>query len=215
MARKFISSAFCVALAYACAFAWEESNSAKAATADWTVTISTSVVNRCLQYPDSKLYPLIRSSIYFQQGVLESSKEEKEMERRGAEQDIAVPETLYENQYSSHFRAVGLHRFQQLIIKPGTPGTIKITTSNSSLRHEEVNAAANATLRLILDLYLNKMSLRSVTVPREIFDLYVQELQRYGFRSANVVPGQTISALLPLSVRSEPAGRSIYLTYGM
>jgi hypothetical protein len=194
---------------------WLCTTSVNAGTADWTVTISTSVVDRCLDYPDSKLQPLIRSSVHFQQELLEPSKEEKEMEKRGAEADIAIPQTLYENQYSSHFRTIGMHRFKQLMIKPGTPGMIKVTTSNSRLRQEEANAAANTTLRLILDLYLNKMSLRSVLVPRDVFDLYVQELQRYGFRTANVVPGQTLSAVLPLSVRSEPAGRSIYLAYGM
>lgn len=213
MARRNILSMFCIVAA--CALSWLCATSVSAGTADWTVTISTSVIDRCLEYPDSKLQPLIRSSVHFQQELLEPSKEEKEMEKRGAEADIAIPQTLYENQYSSHFRTIGLHRFKQLMIKPGTPGMIKVTTSNSRLRQEEANAAANTTLRLILDLYLNKMSLRSVLVPRDLFDLYVQELQRYGFRTANVVPGQTLSAVLPLSVRSEPAGRSIYLAYGM
>ncbi len=198
-----------------CLLACLYASSVHAGTTAWTVTIKTSVIDHCLEYPNSKLQPLIKSAVHFQQDLLEPSKEDKELAKYGAEPDIAVPETLYENQYSSHFHAVGLHRFKQLMIKPGTPGSIKIVTSNSSMRHEEVNAAANSTLRLILDLYLNKMALRSVTVPRDIFDLYVQELQRYGFRSANILPGQTLSALVALSVRSEPAGRQVYLSYGM
>lgn len=196
-------------------FVWSHPHAAYAGTADWTVTINTSVVSHCLEYPNSKLKPLIRSAIHFQQELLEPSKEDKEMLKLGAEPDIAIPPTLYENHYSSHFRAVGLHRFKQLMLKPATPGKIRITVSNSPLKQEEVNAAANATLRLILDLYLNKMFLRSVVVPRDIFDMYVQELQRYGFRTAIIVPGQSISALVPLSIRSEPAGKSVYLAYGM
>lgn len=197
------------------AFVWAHPRAAYAGTADWTVTINTSVVNRCLEYPNSKLKPLIRSAIHFQQELLEPSEEDKEMLKLGAEPDIAIPPTLYENHYSSHFRAVGLRRFKQLMLKPATPGKIRITVSDSPLRQEEVNAAANTTLRLILDLYLNKMFLRSVVVPRDIFDTYVQELQRYGFRTAIIVPGQSIRALVPLSVRSEPAGKSVYLAYGM
>jgi hypothetical protein len=158
---------------------------------------------------------MIRASVHFQQELLEATREDKELEKRGAEPDIAIPPTLYENLYSCHFRMIGMHRFKQLMIKPGTPGTIKIMTSNSSLKQEEVNAAANATIRLVLDLYLNKMGLRSVAVPRDIFDLYVQEIQRYGFRTANVTPGQTMSMILPLSVRSDPPGRSVSLGYGM
>lgn len=208
-------SRFSRILVLVCTIPWLHSVSVYAATTDWTVTIKTSVVESGLNYTDSKLQPLIRSSVHFQQELLEPSKEDKELEKKGGEPDIAIPPTLYENLYSSHFRMIGMHRFKQLMIKPGTPGSIKITTSNSNSKQEEVNGAANATVRLVLDLYLNKMGLRSVVVPRDIFDLYVQELQRYGFRSINVTPGQTISTLLPLSVRSEPAGRAVYLGYGM
>ena len=164
MARKEFSIILCAVLLLA--FAWSQVNAAYAGTADWTVTINTSVVDHCLDYPDSKLKPLIKAAIHFQQELLEPSKEDKEMQKLGAEPDIAIPPTLYENHYSSHFRAVGLHRFKQLMLKPATPGKIRITITNSDLRQEEVNAAANATLRLILDLYLNKMFLRSVVVPR-------------------------------------------------
>ncbi len=183
-----------------------------AGTADWVVTVNTKVIDHCLDYPDSKLTPLIRSSVYFEQALLESTPEDKEMEKRGAEQEVAIPATLYEYQYSSHHRTVGMRRFKQLVIKPGTLGTIKITTSGA-LPQEEANAAANATVRLFLDLYLNKMPLRSVSVSRDCFDLYVQELQRYGFRNTNVVPGQFTVSLAMLNIRSEPAGRQLYMSY--
>ena len=213
MARQVFLAGACLTMATA--FCGLHFLSAKAATADWAVTINTSVVDKCLEYPDSKFKPLIRSAIHFQQDLLEQTKEDKEVIKLGAEPDIAIPDTLYENQYSSHFRAVGMHRFKRLMLKPGSPGRIRIATSNSSFKQEEVNAAANATLRLCLDLYLNKMFLRNVSVPRELYELYVQELQRYGFRPITVVPGQTVSALMTLSVRSEPAGKSVYLGYGM
>lgn len=178
------------------------------------MTIDTKVIEKCLAYPNSKLSPLIRASVSFEQALLEPTAEDKALATKGAEPEILIPPTLYENQYFSHFRTVGLRRFKQLVIKPGTTGTIKIIASNSSLRQEEASAAASATVRLYLDLYLNKMPLRSVIVSRDQFDLFIQELQRYGFRSFNIVPGQMTNALVMLSIRSEPGGKQQYMSYG-
>lgn len=199
--------------AFSCAF-FVLAQPIAAGTADWVVTIETRVVDKCLAYPNSKLSPLIRASVNFEQALLEQAAEDKELARKGAEPEVAVPPTLYENQYFSHFRAVGLRRFKQLIIKPGSTGTIKIISSNSAFRQEEANAAASATVRLYLDLYLNKMPLRSVIVSKDVFEMFVQELQRYGFRSFNIVPGQMTNAVVMLSIRSEPAGKQQYMSYG-
>jgi len=108
-----------------------------------------------------------------------------------------------------------MRRYKQLVIKPGTIGTIKVKTSNSSYKQEEINAAANATIRMYLDLYLNKMPLRSIVVPRDNFDLFIAEMQRHGFRNFTIVPGQFNQSLGALSIRTEPASRQQYMTYGM
>jgi hypothetical protein len=186
---------------------------AKAGTADWVVQIMTKVVEPCLNYPNSKLSPLIRSSIYFEQNVLDPSDVDRELQKRGAEPDAAIPETLYEHLYYSHSRALGLRRYKQLVLKPGTTGTIRITTSSSS-NQEEISAAVNATIRIYLDLYLNKMPLRSIVVPKDSFDLFIQGMQKHGFRNFTAVPGQFSPSLATLSIRSEPAGRQQYMNYG-
>lgn len=185
-----------------------------AGTTDWVVTVETRVIEKCLAYPNSKLSPLVRASVSFEQALPESAPEDKELIRKGAEPEISIPPTLYEYQYFSHFRTVGLRRFKQLVIKPGTTGTIKINSSNSASRQEEANAAASATVRLYLDLYLNKMPLRSVIVSKDMFDAFIQELQRYGFKSFNIVPGQMTNALVILSIRSDPGGKQQYMSYG-
>lgn len=190
-------------------------NSAQAATADWVVTISTKVVEQCLNYPNSQLTPLVRSSIYFEQNVLETSDIDREMEKRGAEPDKPIPQTLYEYLYSSHFRTVGMRRFKQMEIKPGTTGIIKVAVSNSSARQEEISAAASATVRIYLDLYLNKMPLRSIVVQKDVFDSFIQELQRHGFRSHTRIPGQMTQTTATLSIRSDPAGRQQSMNYGI
>ncbi|MBA3858634.1 MAG: hypothetical protein C0507_17140 [Cyanobacteria bacterium PR.3.49] len=184
-------------------------------SADWVVTIKTNVVEKALNYPNSKLHPLIRTAVSFEQGLLEQTTVDKELAKKGGEPDIDIPQTLYEYHYSSHFRTVGMRRFKELIIKPGSTGVIRVSTSRSNLAQEEANAAASATVRLYLDLYMNKMPLRSIVVQGEIFDQFLQEMQRYGFRTFVVVPGQMVPALAVLNIRSEPSGRQQYLSYGL
>lgn len=182
--------------------------------ADWVVTIKTKEIEHCLNYPDSKISPVVKATVSFEQGLLEADKTDREIERRGVKPDIAVPPTVYEDIFFSHFRALGMHRYKKMSVKAGTPGTIKVMSAQSPLRQEEASAAANTTLRVFLDLYVQRAALRSVTVSRDIFDLYVQELQRYGFRIANVVPGGSIQAIAMIAVRSEPVGRTQYMSYG-
>lgn len=186
-----------------------------AAANDWVVTIKTSTLAKCLDYPDSTLKPVIRASVYFEQGLGELSEEEKEIQKRGALPDEEITFTKYEDIFYSHLHPLGLKRYLALRLKEGTPGVIKIVPSSSASRQEEANAAANATVRLFINLYLRKAALRSILVPRDLFDLYVSELQRYGFRIENVVPGQFNRALVMISVRSEPAGRQYYMGYGI
>lgn len=190
-------------------------NEAWAGTADWVVTINSKVIEHCLNYPNSKLSPLVRSSIYFEQNVLETSDIDRELERRGAEPDKPIPPTLYEYLYASHLRTVGMRRFKQMEIKPGTTGIIKVAVSNSSFRQEEITAAGSATVRIYLDLYLNKMPLRAIVVQKDAFDGFVQELQRHGFRNHTVIPGQLTQSAASLSIRSDPAGRQQFMNFGM
>lgn len=185
-----------------------------AAASDWVVTIRTSTLDKCLDYPGSKLKPVIKASVYFEQGLSELSAEEKELQKLGAIPDEEITSTKFEDIFFSHMHPLGLKRYLPLRLKEGTPGIIKIVPSNSLSRHEEANAAANTTVRLFLNLYLHKAALRSISVPRDLYDPYVSELQRYGFRFENIVPGTMNRALVMISVRSDPPGRSTYMGYG-
>lgn len=188
---------------------------ATSGTSDWTISITTKEIAKCLDYPDSKLQPLVRATIKFEQGLAPRSEEEQELAKAGyiTEEEVAL--SLYEDIYYSRSTPVGLRRYNKLGIRPGTPGTIKITLSDSRLRQEEAHAAANATVRIFLDAYLKKSALRTIFVPRDNFDLFVEGLQRYGFRRVSMTPGEPVSALVVVSVRSEPRGRVEYLGYGM
>lgn len=185
-----------------------------ATSGDWVVTIKTEAITNCLDFPESKLNPVIRARVFLEQGLTELSEEEREMQKRGAIPDEEISSTKFEDIFYSHLHVLGLKRYLPLRLKEGTPGIIRIAPSDSVAKHEEANAAANATVRLFLNLYLHKAALRCVFVPRDIFDTYVAELQRYGFRYETIAPGKIKSALLILSVKSEPAGRAYYMSYG-
>ncbi len=187
---------------------------ASSVSSDWTVSISTSHMDKVLNYPDSNLQPLIKASITFEQGLPEYGDEEKALEKAGYITEEDVANTLYENIYYAQSQAIGLHRYKELGIRPGTPGNIKIKVSDGPFRVEEANAAANATARIFLDAAVKKSALKSIVVPRDDFDLFIIGLQRYGFRPVRIQPSGFVSASVLFSVQSEPAGRSQLLGYG-
>jgi hypothetical protein len=188
---------------------------ASSGSSDWTISISTKHIEKCLDYPDSKLQPLIRARVQFEQGVPKLSQEENVLAEAGYISEKQVPETVYEDIFYAQTRALGLHRYNELGIRPGTPGVIKITSvGEGHLRDQEAFAAANATARVILDAALKKSALRSIFVPRDNFDLYTQGLQRYGFRPVTVSMEAPIPVSFMVSVQSDPPGRKLYLGYG-
>ncbi len=188
---------------------------ASSGSSDWTISISTKEVKNCLDYPDSKLRPLIRARVQFEQGLSKLSPEEHTLAEAGYITEKQVPDTIYEDIYFAKARALGLHRYNELSIRAGTPGIIRITTiEDGHLRDEEAFAAANATARVFLDAALKKSALRSIFVPRDNFDLYIQGLQRYGFRPVAVNTEAPLAVSFVVSVQSQPTGRKLYLGYG-
>lgn len=175
---------------------------APAATArkgDWKVNIDTRVVDPCLSFPTSDLHPVIKASVRFLQ--------------RGPKK-LNLQPTTYEDLYYSHCRVIGLRRHSNLEIKAGSQGDIFVGNASSDFRSEEACAAANAVVRLFLDLYRRKAPLASVVVPRDFFDTVVSELQRYGFRPSSGVVDQPIVALVMIHIASDPPGRTQDLLYG-
>lgn len=182
---------------------------------DWIISIATKHVENVLNYPDSKLQPLVKARVNFEQGLPEYSEEEQALVKAGYITEEAVPKSLYEDIYYVHSQAIGLRRYKELGIRPGTPGQIKVQIGESAVRDEEAHAAANATARVFLDAAVKKSALKSIVVSRDNFDLYIQGLQRYGFRPVRSQPGSFISATFIMSVFSDPPGRRESLGYGV
>jgi hypothetical protein len=164
---------------------------------DWTIDINTKLLDRVMRYPNSRLHPVIKASIYFKQPT----------------RDEHVEPTIYEDIYYSRGRVIGLRRHNPLHIRSGTIGVIHVSGSSSDLRNDEACAAANAIVKLYLDLYLRKAALRFVVVSREFFDMVLQGLERYGFRPAFATPEQGVYALVMVHVTSDPPGRTQDLMY--
>lgn len=184
---------------------------------EWILTINTKTLDKCLDYPDSKLKPIIKSSVKFEQSAPEKDPDFKDAPDETDEQDqpiTAIPQTAYEDLFYSKGQILGLKRYNQLRVRPGTPGFIRVAAGASINRMDEASAAANTVVRMFFDLYKQKAPLRYVLVSRDFFDTVVMELQRYGFRPASVVPGQPVMALVMMHLRSEPPGRTQDMSYG-
>ncbi len=187
---------------------------ASSGASDWVISISTKHIRSAFDYPDARLQPLIRATVKFEQGLERQSEDERKLAEAGYITEEAIPSTLYEDIYYSRSIPVGLRRFNTLAIRPGTPGTVKVLIGDSQFRQEEAHAAANAAVRIFLDAYLKKSALRMIVVTKDDFDLFVDGMQRYGFRRVQLSTQSLISAPIVVSVRSEPVGRAEYLSYG-
>ncbi len=171
-------------------------------------------MDRTLDFPEAKLQPLIKATIKFEQGLEQQSEDERKLAEAGYITEEAVPPSLYEDIYYSRSIPVGLRRFNSLAIRPGTPGSIRVLIGDSRFRQEEAHAAANASVRIFLDAFLKKSALRTIVVSKDNFDLFVEGLQRYGFRKVQISTESPLSALIVVSVRSESHSRVEYLAYG-
>jgi len=206
---------FVLVLAFILCLLGMSSRPASSSAKDWIVSITTKEVKKCLDYHDSKLQPLIRARVNFEQGYEEGDDDEKALAKEGYIDASEIPDTVYEDIFYSNAMPLGLKRYKDLGIRPGTPGTIKIHISETGARQDEANAAANATVRIFLDAYRKKSALKTIIVPKDNFDLFLQGMQRYNFRQLKISADQPVMALVVMSVRSDPAGRVTYLGYGM
>jgi hypothetical protein len=188
---------------------------ASSGSQDWVISITTQEMKKCLEYPESKLTPLVKATVKFEQGYDPGDEDEQLLAKEGYIDAGEVKSTVYEDIFYSHSAPIGLKRYSKLGIRPGTPGTIKIKIGETSARQEEAHAAANASVRIFMDAYMRKSALRTIIVPKIDFDLFIEGMQRYGFRPVQMSMDKPVSALVIVSVRSEPAGREQHLGYGM
>jgi hypothetical protein len=173
----------CCALLFACPAAMAGSN-------DWTVVVSAKRQDQFLNYPGSKLAPVIKTPV---------------------EYDQAGQHVYYEDLYYSQGQPIGLRQYHALDIQPGSAGVIRI--KNLGQVADEGSAAANAAIRTYLDLFLHRTLVLYISVSKDAFDNLLQGMERYGFRRFEIQPEKPVFAVTVLRVVSDPPGRSENLLY--
>ncbi len=109
---------------------------------------------------------------------------------------------------------IGLRRLGEFSFKAPQQVALRVAHAKSPVDENEVKAAANACLRLFLDLNAKTMSPAAIFVPRGSFNSFVQRLNQLNFYSAQEPPPDTpVYTSIVLSVESEPPGLKQLLFY--
>ena len=109
---------------------------------------------------------------------------------------------------------IGLRRFNGL--KFQAPQKVALHVHHASLPadDDEIKAAANACLRMFLDLNAKTMSPSAIVVPKQSFNSFVQRMNQLNFYSAEEPePDQPVRSSIILSVESQPPGMRQLLFY--
>jgi len=153
---------------------------------EWQMTITPQKFQRYLDYPGSKLHPLTKVTVTYMQPP-------------------NTPLTVYEDLYYTNSQAVGCKRQKDPItIKPGTAGIIKI----SGIEQNQSYAAANAVLRVFLDVSLRQCMTKYIQVPYDSFDNVVMSLCNLGMhRHRTTGPESGVT----LQIVADKGGQSVIL----
>lgn len=158
---------------------------------DWTIEMSVQRLDYFLNYQGSILSPVVQVLINYSQ---------------------SGQNVQYERLYYSNNIAIGCRQYNSLNIQPGTAGTIIITNLSDNNPSQGI-AAANASLRTYLDLYVLKAPLKNLITSPDFFDNLIQGLGNYGLQPFEIVPDKPYSATFVVEVNSNPEGRMQYLFY--
>lgn len=109
---------------------------------------------------------------------------------------------------------VGLRRSGKLNFSAPQRVGLHITHKSLPASESEIKAAANASLRLFLDLNAMTISPNAIIVPRSSFNAFVSRLNQLNFYSAEEPqPDTPVFTSIVLSVESEPPGATQLLFY--
>jgi hypothetical protein len=109
---------------------------------------------------------------------------------------------------------IGLRRLGDFPFKAPQQVALRVAHGTPPVDENEVKAAANACLRLFLDLNAKTMSPAAIFVPRSSFNPFVQQMNQLNFYSAQEPPPDTpVYTSIVLSVESEPPGLNQLLFY--
>lgn len=128
------------------------------------------------------------------------------------------PQDTKENRYEVIWyckgEPVGLRRLGKLSFTSPQKVALRVVHTRSTADDSEVIAAANACLRLFLDLNARTISPMAIIVPRQSFAPFIQRMNQLNFYSADEPPPDTpVYTSIVLRVESEPPGQNQLLFY--
>jgi hypothetical protein len=157
----------------------------------WAMYIEASEINPYLYYPGSNINAMtqfrVSSRAYPQASNFTSSDNQAQ---------------VYEEFWYRLRTPIGLRRHSQLSMSPNQIGAIVMGTSG-----DNVDAATNILVRLLVDLDLQRLVPSVVMIPLDKYDKVGAELARYSFVT-NVIPLQ--GAQFSIHLRSYPMGKDNY-----
>ena len=158
---------------------------------DWAMFVDVQDGKDYLNYRGSLLHPLTKVRVHLQTFA-----------RLSGSSGVPEPAKMYDQLWYHKGMPIGSRRQCQLQIPKHHAGAIVI--SQASLEPDHALAAANASLRLILDLHFKQIHASTILVPKERYDLIVSGFEHYRFlRGISPVDGKQMS----INLRSYPTGR--------
>lgn len=195
MRRLILLSACLVALTVLLGFSFEPVQAGETDPADWVVEISTQELHHYLQYAGSIFKPLIIARVvYFNPQSLSSKYR-------------------YEDIFYHNGEAIGCRRKGRLAFGNNFDVSIFVA-EKSSFSASEKAAAANAIVRLLLDLLLKGNMVTAVVVPDSAFTEIVEGLKRQNFDVVGqAIPGKAAYGAIVIRLNSSPSGLKQTLCY--
>lgn len=150
---------------------------------DWQLTLSCTTIPRYLDYPGSRLRPYIKINVAYAQPASRQP-------------------TVYEDLFYAQSRPIGCNRQTEPIgINAGTAGVIKVT----NVSDDQTDAAANAVLRVLLDVALRRCITKYVVVPDDQFNAMIASLCAQGMHKNSSEGGGSIALELVSDHNDEKA----------
>ncbi|PWT95530.1 MAG: hypothetical protein C5B53_11235 [Candidatus Melainabacteria bacterium] len=124
---------------------------------DWLLTVETEEIPNQFKYAGSRLTPLVEAHISF------------------AKADNSY-QGNYETIYYCKGRAFGLNRFGLLDVGPGQSVAVRVVHKTKNPTTYDYKAAANAVIRMLLDVRTSHNALQSVTIPDDSYSSVTAEM---------------------------------------
>lgn len=170
-------------------------HSVQASSHRWLVNIETHNYPNRFNYANSKLNPLVKCKITY------------------AQVDGDGKEMPYKTIYYCNRKASGLERSGNFDSLQGADVAIKISPDSPNASVVEYQAAANATIRVLIDLRIHKCRLGTVKVPGEAWEIATEAFANEHYLPVPRTSETPFEAKVPVRLEDQDGTFSELLSY--